>query len=272
MSLASFKEIVQSLPDTQQMPVLFVGHGSPMNGIEDSVYSDAWKKLGTTLPCPSAILVISAHWYTEGTHVHIAEHPKTIHDFYGFPQALYDMGYAAPGSPTLARGIQELVVSTEVQSDTEWGLDHGAWVVLSRMYPEHNIPTLELSIDGTKPMQFHYDLGRELAALRTKGVLILGSGNIVHNLGMMRGNPDAPAYPWAEEFDAVVASHIAEHNHAPLISYESLGEPARYSIPTPEHYIPLLYTLGVSTPSDTVSFPATGIAHGSISMRSVLFG
>jgi 4,5-DOPA dioxygenase extradiol len=258
---------------TQRMPALFVGHGNPMNAIEDSVYSQAWRQMATAIPRPRAILCISAHWETEGTFVTAMDYPKTIHDFYGFPDALYQKQYPAPGSKAVAERVRSLVASTAVRLDDgySWGLDHGAWSVLCRMYPEADIPVVQLSLDRTQHPPFHYDLGRELAPLREEGVLIIGSGNIVHNLRMLQWNAAEP-YPWAAEFDRVAAELILAGEHDRLVIYQTLGEAARLSIPTPEHYLPLLYTLALQQPGEPVSFFAEGLPLGSISMRSVRIG
>lgn len=257
-------------PKTSRMPALFIGHGSPMHGIEDTSYAKMWAHIGKTLPTPSAILVISAHWLTEGTYVHVSEHPRTIHDFFGFPEELYTLNYPAPGSPEFAQATKTLITDTTVSEDRQWGLDHGAWIVLRRMYPNANIPTFQLSIDMTKSGAFHYELGKELRALRNRGVLIIASGNIVHNLRLVNFHHNAPGLAWAERFDLVVAEKISVHDHDPLIAYDTLGPDATLSIPTPDHYFPLLYLLGLQEDGDNVSFPTEGIDLGSISMRSVL--
>jgi 4,5-DOPA dioxygenase extradiol len=249
------------------MPALFVGHGNPMNAIEETVYAAAWREAAISIPRPKAILCISAHWETEGSFVTAMTRPKTIHDFYGFPDELYRVQYPAPGSPELAGRIKSLVGSTAVRLDDgySWGLDHGAWSVLRRMYPEADIPTVQLSPG------FHYDLGGELAALRSEGVLIVGSGNIVHNLRLLQWDAGEP-YSWAAEFDRKAAELIMSGEHDRLVAYPSLGEAARLSIPTNEHYLPLLYILALQQPGEAVSFFAEGMPLGSISMRSVRIG
>jgi 4,5-DOPA dioxygenase extradiol len=252
------------------MPALFVGHGSPMNGIEDNIFVRGWKTLGESLPRPTAILAISAHWLTEGTFVHIAEKPKTIHDFWGFPKELYDINYPCPGAPAYAKAAQTLIANTQVETDMDWGIDHGTWIVLHRMFPLADIPVFQMSIDISKPGQFHYELGRELAALREKGVLIMGSGNIVHNLGRIDFNEDAKTFDWASEFDGIAKTLIKKGDHKALIDYGTLGHTAALAIPTPDHYWPLLYTLGLQAKNEEATFPIEGITHGSISMRSVL--
>ena len=264
--LETFKNVVRE----DLMPALFVGHGSPMNGIEHNAFTSGWEKIGETLPKPKAILVISAHWLTEGTFVHMKEFPKTIYDFYGFPEELYRLSYPAPGSPEYAKLTQETVKKEAVAGDTSWGLDHGAWIVLMRMYPKADIPVYQISLDVTKSAAEHYALAKELSLLRKYGVLIMGSGNIVQNLRRIDFNSNAKTFDWAAEFDGQAKVLIEKHEHDKLIAYEKLGDAAALAIPTPDHYWPLLYTLAQQTDSDHVSFPIEGITHGSISMRSVL--
>jgi 4,5-DOPA dioxygenase extradiol len=252
------------------MPALFVGHGSPTNAIEDNEFSRAWASMGQALPRPRAILCISAHWETSGTRVTAMDRPRTIHDFQGFPQAFFDMQYPAPGAPDLARRVQELVRSAEVKLDSEWGLDHGAWSVLSRMYPEADIPVVQLSLDRNRAPRFHYELGKELAGLRREGVLILGSGNIVHNLRTIVW--EDMAYDWAVEFDEAVTQLMLAGDHAALVDYQNLGPAARLSVPTNEHYLPMLYVLGAQAGGEALQFFADGVTLGSISMRSVRMG
>jgi 4,5-DOPA dioxygenase extradiol len=265
-----------SLPDRTRpdigtrMPALFVGHGSPMNAIEDNEFSHAWAETGATLPRPKAILCVSAHWETAGSFVTAMTLPKTIHDFSGFPRPLYEKRYPAPGSPELARLVRETAVPTAVNPDVDRGLDHGAWSVLCRMYPDADIPVVQMSLDRTKGAAFHYALGRILRELRGQGVLIVGSGNIVHNLGMIAWRDTA--YDWAVEFDDAVARRILSGDHDAVIGYERLGEAARLAVPTNEHFLPLLTILGLQDGSDTVSFFADKVTLGSISMRSVRIG
>jgi len=257
------------------MPVLFIGHGSPMNGIEDNEFSRNWTKLGREIPTPTAVLCISAHWLTRGTFVTAMEKPKTIHDFGGFPQALFDVQYPAPGKPELAKETSELITQTTVALDHEWGLDHGTWTVVRRMYPDANIPVLQLSIDYHKPASFHYALGKELAELRKKGVLIIGSGNMVHNLRMVAWNKMDVAeygYDWALEMNDVFKKNILAGNHQPLIEYEKLGAAALKAIPTPDHYFPLLYTLGLQTNNDELEIFNDKAVAGSLTMTSVKIG
>jgi 4,5-DOPA dioxygenase extradiol len=255
------------------MPALFVGHGSPMNAIEENAYAAAWRQAAAAIPRPQAILCVSAHWETEGTFVTAMERPKTIHDFYGFPEELYRVEYPAPGSRELAGRVRQLVTTTAVRLDDgySWGLDHGAWSVLRRMYPEADIPTVQLSLDRSQHARYHYDLGAELAALRSEGVLIIGSGNIVHNLRLLQWQAAEP-YSWATGFDRLAAELILSGDHDRLVAYQSLGEEARLSIPTNEHYLPLLYILALQQPGEAASFFAEGLPLGSISMRSVRIG
>ncbi|MBM7343386.1 4,5-DOPA dioxygenase extradiol [Pantoea coffeiphila] len=258
----------------QRMPALFLGHGSPMNVLEENIYTETWRKLGETLPKPKAIIAVSAHWYTRGTAVTAMEKPRTIHDFGGFPQALFDTRYPAPGSPALARQIAEVLSPVDVQLDQEWGFDHGSWGVLIKMYPDADIPVVQLSIDGTKPAAYHFELGRKLALLREQGVMIVASGNVVHNLRMVRWQGEAPAYPWAESFNQYVRDNLAwqgEDAQHPLVNFMQ-HEGAALSNPTPEHYLPLLYVLGARAQDEAVTVPVDGIVMGSLSMLSVQVG
>lgn len=276
MSLTSLRNLADDLPaDEKKMPVLFVGHGSPMNGIEDNEFSRRWRTLGAELPRPAAVLVISAHWLTRGTHVTAMEKPKTIHDFGGFPQELHEVQYPAPGDPQLALETQKLISTTSVGLDHDWGLDHGAWSVVRQMYPGADIPVLQLSIDYARPGEYHYNLAKELAALRRKGVLILGSGNMVHNLRMVawdRLNEPGYGFDWAHEMNDIFKKNIVENNHSPLIDYSSLGPAARLAIPTPDHYYPLLYVLGLQEKNDGVGFFNDTAVAGSLTMTSVRLG
>jgi 4,5-DOPA dioxygenase extradiol len=253
------------------MPVIFFGHGSPMNTLADNHYTQAWHRLGRSIPRPKAILAISAHWYIRGTAVTAKQKPRTIHDFRGFPQALFDVQYPAPGDPVLAARVRDLLAPVDVHLDSSWGLDHGTWSVLVHAFPDADIPVAQLAMDATQPAQFHYDLGKRLAPLRDEGVLIMGSGNVVHNLGVMNRNSDAAPYDWAERFNAVVRDHLARKAHQPLIDYETWGRDAQLSIPTPDHYLPLLYTAALHG-NEPVDFAVDGIDLGSISMLSVRFG
>lgn len=257
------------------MPVLFMGHGSPMNGIENNEFSTKWVQLGHEIPTPLAVLCISAHWLTRGTFVTAMDAPLTIHDFGGFPQQLFDVQYPAPGSPVLANQIIETISDTTVLSDHNWGLDHGTWSIVRRMYPEANIPVLQLSIDYQKPALFHYNLGRELAALRKKGVLIIGSGNMVHNLRMVAWDKLGESeygYDWAIEMNEVFKKNILAQNHKLLIEYEKLGAGALKAIPTPDHFYPLLYALALQDKTDEIEIFNDKAVGGSLTMTSVKIG
>ncbi len=251
------------------MPAFFIGHGSPMNAIEDNEFTRSWAEAVSLIPKPKAILCISAHWQTVGTAVTAMEQPKTIHDFFGFPQALFDVSYPAPGSPELAQLIQQTVRSLPVQPDQNWGLDHGAWSVLCRMFPAANIPVVQFSLDQNKAPKFHYELGKELRALRRQGVLIVGSGNIVHNLRMIAWRDEA--YDWAVEFDERIKQAILAGDHEAIINFDQFGEMARLAVPTDEHFLPLLYVLACQE-NEAVSFFAEKVTLGAISMRSVRIG
>jgi 4,5-DOPA dioxygenase extradiol len=272
MKLNALTNFTESLNSTGKMPVLFLGHGSPMNAIELNEFSRGWRKIGESLPVPTAILCISAHWETKGTFVTAMERPRTIHDFGGFPQQLFDVQYPAPGSPELALETQRKLKMTEAGLDESWGLDHGAWSVIKHLYPEANIPVIQLSLDYSKSPQYHYDLAGELASLREKGILIVGSGNMVHNLRTIDWrNPDS-GFDWALEADTQMREWIAARNHQALINYEKGGKAFSMSIPTPEHYLPLLYTLGLQSKNEESSFFNTKTIMGSISMTSVKIG
>jgi 4,5-DOPA dioxygenase extradiol len=252
------------------LPVLFIGHGSPMNAIEDNEFSRAWVETGRSLPRPKAILCVSAHWETTGTQVTAMDQPQTIYDFYGFPPELYAFQYPAPGSPALARRIQELVKPASVAEDLSWGLDHGSWSVLSRLFPRADVPVVQLSLDRGINPQAHYDLGRKFGALREEGFLIIGSGNVVHNLGRMAW--EDTAFPWAAEFDGRIKEWILAGNHEALIGYQAQGSSAALAINSAEHYKPLLYVLGATRPGESVRFFVEKVTLGSISMRSFIIG
>jgi 4,5-DOPA dioxygenase extradiol len=252
-----------------KMPLVFAGHGNPMNAIEDNEFSRAWTQLGRELPRPRAILCVSAHWETDGTCVTSAQMPETIHDFSGFPAELNHMRYPAPGSPALARKVMDSTRYARIRHDRSWGLDHGAWSVLCRMYPRADIPVVQLSLDTGAPPYFHYELGRELAPLRKEGVLILGSGNMVHNLGIMAWQQDG--FDWAVESDAAMARCIEAGDHDALVEYEGLPH-ARQAIPSEEHFLPLLYVLGAKDPGEGVTFFNERVTLGSVSMRSLRIG
>jgi len=274
-TLPSFNNFTNGLKEEDQiMPVLFVGHGSPMNGIEDSEFSRRWTQMANEIPTPKAVLVVSAHWLTKGTMITAMEFPQTIHDFGGFPQALFDVQYPAPGHPELARETVALIHSAHLELDHDWGLDHGSWTIVRHMYPQANIPVLQLSIDYSKGAQYHYDLAKELYALRKKGVLIIGSGNMIHNLRMAAWDKlnDAYGYDWAMKMNETFKSLIQDGNHKALVNYSLLGKEAALAIPTPEHYLPLMYTLGVKGSTDSISFFNDKVVGGSLNMTSVKFG
>lgn len=275
-TLSAFNKFTSGLPEQEHlMPVLFVGHGSPMNGIEDTEFSRRWTKMAKEIPVPKAVLVVSAHWFTKGTKITAMQLPKTIHDFGGFPQALFDVQYPAPGNPALAKETAQLLHSAHVELDHDWGLDHGTWTVVRHMYPDAHIPVLQLSIDYTKAPQYHYDLAKELYTLRKKGVLIIGSGNMVHNLRMVawdKLNDQAYGYDWANKINEQFKTLIKQGDHQPLINYTAMGREAMLAIPTPEHYLPLIYTLGLKGSKDDVSFFNDKAVGGSLTMTSVKLG
>ncbi len=255
-----------------RMPAVFFGHGSPMNALEQNRYTDAWRQIGTSTPKPKAILCVSAHWYIRGTAVTAMQQPRTIHDFGGFPRELFEVQYPAPGSPELANRVRELLAPVPVQPDQTWGLDHGTWSVLVHVFPGADVPVVQLSIDAGKPAQWHYELAAQLAPLRDEGVLIVGSGNVVHNLGRMQWAEDAKPYDWATHFNEKVRTHLAAREHSPLIDCLSLDSEARLSVPTPEHYLPLLYIIALQGQAETVLLPVDGIEFGSVGMLTVVVG
>lgn len=275
-SLQPFHNWTQSLGEEDiQHPVLFIGHGSPMNGIEDNEFSQTWAKFGNEIPKPKAVLVISAHWLTKGSYITAMPNPKTIHDFGGFPQELFDVQYPAPGDPELVALTSKLVTSTHVGLDHDWGLDHGTWSVVKHMYPNADIPVLQFSIDYSKPPQYHYDLAKQLKALRKKGVLIIGSGNMVHNLRMVAWDKlQEPEYgfDWAIEMNSVFKEKIGNNDFKSLIDYEKLNLAAKLAIPTPDHYYPLLYTMALQDNKDDISFFNDKPVGGSLTMTSVKWG
>lgn len=257
------------------MPVLFVGHGSPMNGIEDTDFSRRWTQMAREIRTPAAVLVVSAHWFTRGTRITAMEQPRTIHDFGGFPDELFAVHYPAPGNPALARETAALLQPAAVALDHDWGLDHGTWTIVRHMYPEANIPVLQLSIDYTQPPRYHYELARQLQALRRKGILILASGNLVHNLRLVawdRLSEPSFGYDWALDINERFKRLIRDGDHQPLIHYTTLGREAQLAIPTPEHYLPLLYTLGLQGHDEPVSFFNDTAVGGSLTMTSVRVG
>jgi 4,5-DOPA dioxygenase extradiol len=272
MKLSELGKITDAFKETPPMPVLFMGHGSPMNAIEENEFVKGWRTIGQTLPKPNAILCVSAHWETKGTYVTAMENPKTIHDFGGFPQALFDVQYPAPGSVELAKATKEVIKKTMVGLDEAWGLDHGAWSVIKRLYPNHDIPVVQLSLDYNQQPQYHYDLAKELAPLRKKGILIIGSGNMVHNLRILDWNKPATGYDWAIETNAELKKYIYENEHQKLINYKNLGNAFNLSVPTPEHFLPLLYTLALKGKDENISFFNDKTIMGSISMTSVKIG
>ena len=274
-TLTSLDFLLNTLSETaQKMPVLFVGHGSPMNAIEENEFTLYWKKLAAEIEKPKAVLCISAHWLTRGTFVTAMNHPKTIHDFGGFPQALFDVNYPAPGNPELAEETAKLITATSVGLDHEWGLDHGTWSIVKNMYPNAEIPVLQLSIDYSQSAQYHYDLAKQLGALRKKGVLIIGSGNMVHNLGLVAWDKlnESFGFDWAIEMNTIFKKKIEENDHTALIQYEKLSSAAKLAVPTPDHYYPLIYTLGLKEQKDSIYFFNDKPVAGSLTMTSVKFG
>lgn len=274
--LSTFKKFTDDLLEQDVlMPVLFIGHGSPMNGIENNEFSLQWEKTAKELPIPQAVLVVSAHWLTNGTYITAMDQPKTIHDFGGFPKELFDVQYPTPGNSQLALETKELITSTNVGLNHDWGLDHGAWTVVRRMYPDATIPVLQLSIDYSMPASYHYSLAKELVALRKKGVLIIGSGNMVHNLRMVAWDKlDKPGfgYDWAIEMHELFKKKIADGDHQALINYETLSKSVKLAIPTPDHYYPLMYTLGLQNKNEQPVFFNDKLVAGSLNMTSVKFG
>ena len=272
MQLNALSNLTGSLKSTAQMPVLFLGHGSPMNAIEENEFVTGWREAGKTIPRPNAILCISAHWETRGTYVTAMEKPQTIHDFGGFPQKLFDVQYPAPGSPELASAVKTTITKAEVGLDQKWGLDHGCWSVVKHLYPAADVPVIQMSLDYNQSPQMHYDLAKELASLRKKGVLIIGSGNIVHNLGRIawdRLKEVGFAFDWAMEANESMKKYILNGDHHQLIDYKSKGRAFDLAIPTPEHYLPLLYVLALKEERESVSIFNDKAVAGSLSMTSV---
>ena len=257
----------------QTMPAVFVGHGNPMNALHRNAWTEAWAALGKAIPHPRAILAVSAHWYVRGTRVTADESPKTIHDFGGFPPELYQVEYPAPGSPGLAHRVQELLSPIQVVAAKDWGLDHGTWSVLAHLFPQADVPVVQLGIDRSQPPAFHHALGERLSALREEGILVLGSGNLVHNLEAYAwGDHSTAPYEWAVRFEDLVKELVLTGHHKPLIEYAKLGPEALLSVPTPDHYLPLLYVLGLQRQGERVGFPSSGVDGGSISMLSIRLG
>ena len=256
-------------------PVFFIGHGSPMNGIEQNIFSKKWQEIGKTIDLPCAVLVVSAHWLTKGTLVTAMSEPKTIHDFGGFPQELFNVQYPAPGSSFLAEETAKLITSTNVGLDHDWGLDHGTWTVVRHMFPDANVPVLQLSIDYNKPAPYHYNLAKELYNLRKRGVLLIGSGNMIHNLRMIDWNNMAEpgfGFDWAKSLNETFKKRIISKDHKDLIEYDRLGEAAKLAIPTPDHYYPMLYPLALMNNKDDVSIFNDEYVGGSLSMTSFRLG
>ena len=255
------------------LPAIFFGHGNPMNALMNNKYTEGWRRIGTETPGPKAILSVSAHWFVPGTGVTVSTAPKTIHDFGGFPRELYQVEYPAPGDPDLARRVQKLLAPVPVALDNTWGLDHGTWSVLRHVYPDADIPIVQLSIDETQPPSFHFEIGRKLAPLREEGVLIVGSGNLVHNLHTYAwGRHVSDPYDWAIRFETEARQIITAGEYKPLIDYERLGPDAMLSIPTPDHYLPLLYVVATQQRGEAATVPVEGVDGGSISMLTVRIG
>ena len=258
---------------TSVMPAIFFGHGNPMNALADNAYTKGWASIGKSLERPQAVLCISAHWYLSETAVTAMETPRTIHDFGGFPPELYRVQYPAPGAPQLAARVKSLLAPLSVELDQGWGLDHGTWSVLCHVFPHADVPVVQLSIDETKPPEFHYEIGKLLAPLRDEGILIIGSGNIIHNLHSYAwGRHEVKPFDWAVRFETLARELLLKGDDAPLVSYESLGRDALLAAPTPDHYLPLLYVLGLRRPGDEITFPVEGFDGGSISMLTVRIG
>ena len=261
------------MPHATRMPAIFFGHGNPMNALQDNAYTRRWAALGAALPRPKAVLCISAHWYVPATAVTANAQPRTIHDFGGFPRELHEVQYPAPGAPDLAARVAQLLAPVPVGLEQGWGLDHGTWSILVHMYPSADIPVIQLSIDETKEASWHHEIARQLAPLRDEGVLIIGSGNLVHNLHTYSwGRHETEPYDWATRFEATARELLTTGNFAPLVAYETLGRDAMLSAPTPEHYLPLLYVLAQYQAHEPVSFPVEGFDGGSISMLAVQLG
>jgi 4,5-DOPA dioxygenase extradiol len=269
MKLNELNAISQSMESTGRMPVLFVGHGSPMNAIEQNEFTEGWRSMVSLIPKPKAVLCISAHWETNGTFITSMAKPKTIHDFGGFPQILFDVQYPAPGSPELAMEVQTSINSAKVEPDEKWGLDHGAWSVLRQMYPDASVPVIQMSLDYNQNAQNQYNIARELAPLRDKGVLIIGSGNMVHNLRAIDWSGKTQGFDWALEANAVFKKLIRENGHQQLVNYQNLGKSVEMAIPSAEHYLPLLYVLALKKNDEEVTFFNDKTVMGSISMTSL---
>ena len=256
-----------------RMPAVFFGHGNPMNALQQNPWTEGWRRIGAAMPQPQAILSVSAHWYVPGVAVTGMDAPRTIHDFGGFPRELFEVRYPAPGRRALADRVRSLLAPVAVESDSSWGLDHGTWSVLCHVFPQADVPVVQLSLDETQPPSFHYDLGRRLAPLRDEGVLVMGTGNLVHNLHAYGwGRRVVAPYDWALRFEERARESLRRGDHAPLVAYESLGRDAVLSVPTPDHYLPLLYVIALRQPDEGVSFPVEGFDGGSVSMTTVQIG
>lgn len=271
MNLKNLNKMTSTMSNTGKMPVLFLGHGSPMNAIEENEFVTGFRNLGKEIQKPSAILCISAHWETKGTFVTAMQTPKTIHDFGGFPQALFDVQYPAPGSPELALETKKIITKTEVELDYKWGLDHGAWSVIRHLYPKADIPVIQMSIDYSQPAKYHYELAKEISGLRNKGVLIIGSGNMVHNLRMVAWDKlnEQYAFDWATEANEKMKSYILSGDHQKLIDFKSQGKAFDLAIPTPEHYMPLLYALALKEENEKITIFNDKPVAGSLTMTSL---
>lgn len=271
-TLKSFTDTLKEQHDLA--PLLFIGHGSPMNGIEQNIFSNNWEQVGKNIEPPKAVLVISAHWLTRGTHVTAMEQPRTIHDFGGFPPKLFEVEYPAKGDPALAETVKSIVTKTDVGLNHDWGLDHGAWTVVRHIFPDADIPVLQLSIDFNKPASYHYALAKELQSLRKKGVMIIGSGNIIHNLRMVdwrRLGEESYGYDWALELNELFKDKIVHRDHAALMDYQNLSKAALLAIPTPDHYYPLIYSLALQGDKEEPVFFNDRLVGGSMNMTSVVF-
>lgn len=274
MKLEGLNKITERFSSTEKMPVLFLGHGSPMNAIEENEFVKGWRDLGKTITRPKAILCISAHWETNGTFVTAMEKPKTIHDFGGFPDELFAVQYPAPGSPEFAKETKKLITNTTVGLDDKWGLDHGAWSVIRPMFPNADVPVFQLSLDYNKPANYHYELAKQLSSLRNKGVLIIGSGNMVHNLGMIAWDKlnDSYAFDWAIEASTKMKDLILNGDHQPLINFKSQGKAFDLAIPTPDHFLPLLYSLALQEKNEKITLFNDKPVAGSLTMTSIKIG
>lgn len=271
MSIKDLNKMTLTLSNTSKMPVLFLGHGNPMNAIEENEFVTSFKKLGKELVRPNVILCISAHWETNGTFVTGMQNPRTIHDFGAFPKALFDVQYPAPGSPELAQQTKDIITKTEIELDDRWGLDHGAWTVIKHLYPNADIPVIQMSIDRSKSAKYHYELAKELSHLREKGVLIIGSGNMIHNLRLAAFNRinEQFAYDWAKEATEKMNHYILTSDHEKLINFKSQGKAFDLAIPTPEHYLPLLYALALKEKNEKVTLFNDKPIAGSLTMTSI---